>query len=149
DDGDGLVDCIDPTCECGDIGRDPGAIRFGPTHANDLFAVHGSFVPKTPVTPSVDDVGFLLSNKNGKVFELHIAGKSIRRLGRNLFRFRDKNAARTKSGLARFDVRYYPQRNNYTFIVKAYGDLSLATEPDMSLEFVLGDDPFFNQSTWQ
>ena len=147
-DGDGLIDCIDPQCECGPIGRDPGAIRFGPTHVNDLFSVHGSFVPQTQISPSTEAIGFLLSNKNGKVFELPVAAGSLRRLGRNLFRFRDQNATRTRNGLARLDVRYYPQRNNYTFVVKAYGNLSLATEPDMILEFVLGDDPFVNKSTW-
>ena len=147
-DGDGQVDCIDPDCECGPIGRDPGAIRFGPTGVNDLFSVHGSFVPQSQVSPSAEDIGFLLSNKNGKVFELLVKAKSLRQLGRNLFRFRDQNATRTRTGLARLDVRYYPKRGNYTFVVKAYGDLSLATEADMVLEFVLGDDPFVNKSTW-
>jgi cysteine-rich repeat protein len=147
-DGDGQIDCIDPDCECGPIGRDPGAIRFAATPGTDNFTVHGSFVPGTQISPATENIGFLLSNKNGKVFEVHAGLGSVRQLGRNLFRFRDQNAVRTRHGLARVDVRYYPKRNNYTFVVKAYGDLTLATEAEMTLEFVLGDDPFVNTSTW-
>jgi hypothetical protein len=35
-----------------------------------------------------------------------------------------------------------------TFKVKAYGDFALATEPEMTLQIVVGDDAAFLTATW-
>ncbi len=147
-DGDGLIDCQDPDCDCLPIGRDPGSIRFAPAAGNDLLSVHGSLAPETQISPTTEDIKFLLSNANGKVYSLVIKGGDVKQLGRNLLRYRNRLAAKERTGLARFDLRYFPKRNNYTFVLKTYGDLSSATLADMSLEVVIGNDAFFNKSTW-
>jgi cysteine-rich repeat protein len=147
-DGDGQVDCLDPDCDCLPIGRDPGAIRFGRSGADDLFAVHGSLKPNSELNPVTDAISFLLTNANGEVFRIEMAADTAKRIGKNLFRFKDKRAQRNRSGLARFDLRYFPRRDNYTFVVKAYGDLEKATVPLMSVQLAIGDDGFLNTSTW-
>jgi hypothetical protein len=147
-DGDGQIDCLDDDCDCLPIGRDPGSIRFGHTGQGDLFAVHGSIDPATQISPTTEDIKFLLSNANGKVYSLIIPGGDVKQLGRNLFRYRNRLAQQQRSGLARFDLRYFPKRDAFTFVLKTYGDLSAATLANMSLQVVIGDDAFLNQSTW-
>lgn len=146
---DGLIDCLDPDCDCLPIGRDPGAIRFGKEGDGDLFAVHGSLDPNTSFDPATDQITFLLTNDNGVIYSLVIPPGEVKQIGRNLFRFRNKLAQRNRDGLARFDLRYFPRRDVYTFVVKAYGDLSLATQAKMSVQLAIGDDGFLNTSTWQ
>ena len=68
--------------------------------------------------------------------------------GQSLAQMRNKLAQRNREGLARFDLRYYPRRDIFTFVVKSYGDLSLATEAKMSVQLAIGDDGFLNTSTW-
>ncbi len=149
-DGDGAIDCLDPDCDCLPIGRDPGAIRFGRPGSGDLFAVHGSLDPGiSNLDPTTDQISFLLTNANGKVYELVIPADTAKKIGANVFRFRDRTAVRKRSGLARFDLRYYPRRDNYTFVVKVYGDLTKATVADMAVQLAIGDDGFLNQSTWK
>lgn len=148
-DGDGAIDCLDPDCDCLPIGRDPGAIRFGRSGQGDLLAVHGSLAPTTPITPSTEEIKIILTNANGSVYTLTIPAGDVKQLSRNLFRFRNKLAQRNRSGLARFDVRFFPKRNNYTFVLKTYGDLSKATLADMGFQISIGDDGFLNKSTWQ
>jgi cysteine-rich repeat protein len=147
-DGDGDIDCFDLECECLPIGRDPGAIRFGKPPLGDLFAVHGSLKPATALDPTVDAVSLLLVNANGKVFEITIPPGTVRRIGRNLFRFKDRTAQRNRNGLARFDLRYFPNRDQFTFVVKAYGDLSKATEAAMGVQLLIDTDAFKNESVW-
>ncbi len=57
-------------------------------------------------------------------------------------------AARTRSGIARLDIRFFPRENLYTFMIKTYTDLSSATRPEMALQFVVGNDAFLNASVW-
>jgi hypothetical protein len=148
-DGDGQIDCLDTDCDCLPIGRDPGVIRFDPAGAKkDLIAVHGSLKPETPINPADETISFLLTNVNGKIFQLTIPAGDVKQLGRNRYRLRNRLAQQTRSGVAQFDLRHFPRRDNYTFALKAYGDLSLATEANMALQVVVGDDPFLNQSTW-
>jgi cysteine-rich repeat protein len=147
-DGDGDIDCFDLECDCLPIGRDPGAIRFGKPPLGDLFAVHGSLKPQTALDPTVDEVSFLLVNANGKIFQFTIPPGTVKRIGRNLFRFKDRLAQRNRNGLARFDLRYFPNRDQFTFVVKAYGDLSKATEAAMGVQLLIDTDAFKNESVW-
>ncbi len=148
-DGDGAIDCLDPDCDCLPIGRDPGAIRFGRGEADDLLAVHGSLAPLTPITPNLEEIKVLLTNADGKIYSLAIPAGDVKQVSRNLFRFRNRLAQRQRDGLARFDVRYFPKRNTFTFVLKTYGDLSKATIAQMGFQVSIGDDGFLNQSSWQ
>ncbi len=150
-DGDGNVDCLDPKCECEPIGRDPGAIRFGAPGKGDQLAIHGSFVP-TPfdaADPANELLGLRISNDDGKIYEIKIAAGTLKRIGRNLYRYKNRFAQRGRNGLARVDVRFFPRRGNWTFAIKTYGDLSTANKSKMAAEFVIGNDVFFNVSNWQ
>jgi len=145
---DGLIDCLDPDCDCLPIGRDPGAIRFGRNGDGDQFAVHGSLDPNSSMDPTTEQITFLLTNDNGVIYTLVIPAGEVKQIGRNLYRYRNKLAQRNRDGLARFDLRFFPRRDLFTFVVKSYGDLSLATEAKMSVQLVIGDDGFLNTSTW-
>ena len=153
-DGDGFVDCFDPECECGPIGRDPGAIRFGGPGKGDLLSIHGAFIPSPPTAadPANEVVGLRLSNDDGTIYQIQIAPGTLKKIGRNLYRFKDRFAQRSRSGLARVDVRFFPRRNNWTFLIKTYGDLAAAKDPTkskMGAQWVVGDDPFLNVSVWE
>ena len=146
-DGDGLIDCLDPDCVCLPIGRDPGAIRFAANGGDDFLTVHGSFEPETPINPLTEIVGFLLTNSKGKVYEVQLPAGTLHQ-GGGYFRFHDANAQRNRDGLARVDIRFFPSRHRYTFVLKTYGNFAAATEASMTLQFEIGDDSFVNTSTW-
>ena len=152
-DGDGLIDCLDDDCDCLPIGRDPGTIRFGPAGTNDLLAVHGSIDPPSQINPTTEVISFLLTNTSGEIFHLKIPAGKVKQIGRFRFRFYDRSAQQERLGLAQFDLRYFPKHDNYTFMLKVYGDLSRAKKADMAfqdmaIQVVIGNDPFLNQATW-
>jgi cysteine-rich repeat protein len=150
-DGDGLIDCADPDCDCLPIGRDPGVIRFSQSGAKDFVSIHGSLDPNTDIDPLTEKITFLLLNKGGtvEIFRVEIPIGDAKRIGRNVVRYRNALAQITRDGLAKFSLRYYPRRQLYTFELKAYGDLSLATEAKMIAQVAIGDDGFVNESTWK
>ncbi len=150
-DGDGQIDCLDDDCDCLPIGRDPGAIRFGRPGTGDQFAVHGSLDPTTQLSPGSEDIKFLLTNTNGavEIYKVTIPAGAVKQIGRNLFRYKNKLAQRNRDGVARFDLRYFPKKDIFTFALKTYGDLSKATVADMEVQLAIGaDDAFLNKSTW-
>jgi len=114
-----------------------------------FIGIHGNIDPKSPISPETEGVSFLLTNKDGtvKVFELKIPAGDLKRIGRNLLRHRRALAQNHPQWLTKFSLRYFLQRKLYTFEIKAYGDLSLATDAKMIAQLAIGDDAFSNEST--
>jgi cysteine-rich repeat protein len=150
DNDDGRTDCEDPLCPtCLPILRDPGRIRFDPTGAgHDDLTVHGSFEPATAIDPLSQHVGILLTNARGTVYRAELPPGTMRGTGR-VVSYRDKAAARAHHGIASLTIRLRrPGRGTYTFTLKAYDDLSAATEARMTLQWYVGDGAFMNESEW-
>ena len=88
-----------------------------------------------------------LSNADGVIYETSLPGGSLVRSGHQL-KFRDRNASRAVAGgLALF--RISPHGNDGDQVqVEAYGDLSKATLPDMTIEILFGSAIYQNSATW-
>jgi hypothetical protein len=64
-----------------------------------------------------------------------------------LLRFRDPLAIRNKAGLALLEIRVRADR--VTFRVRFYGDLSRATLPTMTAQWLIGTEGFVDKgATW-
>lgn len=150
DDANGLVDCADTTdCDClGLVRARPhlrGAeLRFRP--ALDVLQLHLQVSPATPISPTAEVNGVVLSNLNGVVVNASLPPGSLTSPNGKRFRYRNP-AARKLGGIGRFHVILRPN-GSYRVDVDLYGDFSAATLPDMTLQLTLGDDSFSNFSTW-
>lgn len=156
-DCDGLADCADPDCDniqpC-PIKKDPATIRFGAPGAGlDILKAHGRVEPDTPLDVGSLEIGWMLANRRGPIWRgALIPGDFRANPTKTSFRFLD-NGAKTASG-RRFGVRKAKIRitrggTSYGFKVQAYGDLSKATDPDMTLHFYIGDDNWSHTEPWK
>jgi cysteine-rich repeat protein len=150
-DGDDLIDCFDPDCTvCPPIKRDPGYIRFLP--GPDSLSIHGRIEPTTPIDPATEQVGILLTNENGAIYRgVLVPGDMVSGGGQiQNFKFVDRDAKLglgIRQGLGK--VMIYKRSNAYSVYITAYGDLSAATLPDMTIQLVVGNDVFQNTGTWK
>jgi cysteine-rich repeat protein len=150
DDGDGLTDCEDGDCPpCLPIEKDPGIIRFGaPAAGHDLLVIHGSLSPGEILDVAGESTGILLTNADGTIYSAELPGGSLRTRSSTFFAFRDRSALVARRGIWKIDV-HRRRRGGYTFRLKAYGDLSAATRPLMTVQWHLGGTVFMNNSVWQ
>jgi len=138
DDGDGLVDCADPDCACVAAGRGRAAIRFQqPSH--DRLTVKARFEPATPIDPLHEATTFRLSNAAGTIAQATLPAGMLKAVGESRFLFRDAQAARNRSGLARLDLQI-SDGGAISWQMTFYGDLSGATLPVMTLQLGIGND---------
>jgi len=138
----GLIDCADPSCSsifpCLRASKDPTIIRFGPAGSLDLIRGHAK-LETTPVDISAMSVGVLLSNLHGAIYSGSLpAGALTASSSGTIFRFLN-SSARTGGGIYSLKIK---QNGNtsYTFSFASYGDLSAATDPNMRLQFYIGED---------
>jgi hypothetical protein len=173
DDGDGRIDCADPDCPlgiatCGEDGeevppcerirRDPAKIRFD-THATgaDSIKVHGRFFLHSDVELGVEGFSLLLTNVRGVVFHGTLAEGELHRKrgGKGRYVFVDRQARNGGPGDADNLFRVSVRVRNVdglpaaVFRVRAYGDLSLATERLMTLQVTIGDDVAVLEAPWR
>lgn len=148
DDGDGRVDCEDSDCPpCLPIEKDPGVIRFG-APGRDLLTLHGSLSPRATLDVTGAACGILLTNAHGTIYRAELASGALVAQSSMFFKFRDRRALVARQGVWKIDV-HRRRRGGYTFSLKAYGDLSAATEATMTVQWHLGGEVFMNLSTWQ
>jgi hypothetical protein len=147
-DCDGLVDCADPDCNliepCPIAKKDPTDIRFAP----GLDRLRSKAVLEmTPVDLSTVDVGILLSNPNGVLYQVEIPGSvlTVSPSGK-LFRFRDLSA-RTNGGLYSLKIKKQKRDSGYSFSTISYADLSAAKDPHMRVQFYVGEAVFITIDT--
>jgi hypothetical protein len=155
DDGNRLIDCEDTTaCACLPIGNNPGRGRirvgvgkFG-TGGRDQLKVHVTIKPGTPIDPSTETVGVVLTNGDGLMFRQMLTPGAMKQKGELRFDFRNRTALRARNGIARLTLQNRPTRGYYRVTLELYGDLSQATRPDMKLQIKVGDDAFINATPW-
>jgi hypothetical protein len=153
DDCDGLVDCDDVAdcpLPCPPILKDPSTIRFGKNGGLDRFDSHGRVEPENPVDMGNSDVGWVLSNNRGVIWSGTLSPSQFRSTASgNTFRYTNP-AARTQGGIFRALIRITRQGTSYGYKVRAYGDMSAATDADMSIQFYLGNPPeaYIHSELW-
>lgn len=149
DDCDGLIDCDDTAdCPppCPSIKKDPSTIKFGPPGAGlDAFKSHGRVEPTESVDVTANVVGWVVSNARGAVYRgvLQPSDWTVNTRG-TVFRYVDKEARLgagrgKRDGIAKAKLRITRGGTSYGYKVLAYGDLSAATDPDMTIQFYLGN----------
>jgi cysteine-rich repeat protein len=145
-DGDSLIDCLDPDCPtCPVIFKDPAHIFLRPDPSVDWVKLTGGIAPMTPISPATEVSGFLLDNANGILFRQVLPPGALRPVGSLKHMFVNKTASHS-GGLRRFQIKC---KNDVCHIsVQAYGDLSSATVPTMAAQFLIGDDVFLNKAAW-
>jgi len=141
DDCDGKPDCMDPDCDgvppCPPAPNDPTLIRFGRSGL-DLIKGHAS-LPMSPVDVSASTVGVLLANQAGTIYSGSLpAGALTAGPSGTIFRYRNPDA-RLAGGLYSVKIKQRRDGSAYTFGFTAYGDLSAATDPNMRLQFYVGE----------
>jgi len=147
DDCDGKTDCMDPDCDgvppCPPAPNDPTLIRFGRSGL-DLIKGHAS-LPMSPVDVTASMVGVLLANQAETIYSASLpAGALTAGPSGTIFRYRNPDA-RLAGGLYSVKIKQRRDGSAYTFSFTGYGDLSAATDPNMRLQFYVGesgDRPF-------
>lgn len=123
-------------------------IRFAP-NGLDKLELHAGLLPLTSMDPGFETFTVEISNVNGTIFTATLPpGAILTTNGGKRYSYRNP-AARTSGGIYRVIVT---QKKNaadgYRVDLIAYGDLSAATEAEMATFIVIGDDAFFDNSTW-
>jgi hypothetical protein len=176
DDGDGLLDCVDPDCEtngaqtCGDtcefvngckcVEDDPAIIKFGKSGKLDFLKIHGRvMVALADVDPLVTGFGFHLGNANGTIYQADLPGSELIPRSFDRWKYKNKSAkagadANTSwKGLFQVGLRHriIDGVPFLTFKIKAYGpDFDLtATLAEMTTQVYGFDDAAFLTATWR
>ena len=148
DDCDGLIDCDDTAdcpAPCPPILHDPSTIKFGPSgEGRDVFKSHGRVEPGASLDVTSDVVGWVVSNARGIVYRgvLHPEDWTTNAAG-TVYRYVDKAARQghgqgARDGIAKAKIRITRGGTSYGYKVLAFGDLSAATDPNMTIQFYLG-----------
>jgi hypothetical protein len=115
----------------------------------DKLALHARIVPMTDIDPVAEGITVEVYNSIDLVVAFSLGPGDFRATpGGRKFTYRDPRAIRD-AGIGRVTIS---QRKDgpggYRVDVVAYGDLSLASEPDMTVRILVGNDMFTNSSTW-
>jgi hypothetical protein len=135
-------------CQCPHQIGDPTTIKFRPRPALDVLTSHA----RELVDGTLDVVGsgasWLLTNAGGSLMTATIpSGAFVANANGTSFRYRN-GAARTAGGVYKATIRAH--RGFYAYRMQAYGDLSAATSPEMSLQFYVGNQssPAIHTEVW-
>jgi hypothetical protein len=126
----------------------PLKVTFRPE--KDFLALKGQIDLPLSFDPHGSDFAVVLSNVHGDVFEGALAAGDLRPNGRS-FTFRDpsaKNGIGIRDGLETVEFKI-SKVGLWRFNVKAYRDLSAATEVEMTVTILMGGRVFTSTDTWR
>jgi hypothetical protein len=146
DDGDTLIDCADPDCPpCPEPRKDPGKIKFDTSGAHrDKLWGHGRFTPDGTFDPATQGVHIVLTNRNGIIYRATVPANALVRYGRG-FLLKEPTGTRY-DGLRKLFLR--DKGASWTFTLDAVGDLSAATEAEMTFSFGMGNQSLSITRRW-
>lgn len=128
-------------------------IQFGrKPNKPDLLTVRSAFPPTMTLGyPPLEAFEITLSNANGVVYhgELQVGDLAQKA---QAFRFKDplaKKGLGIRDGLAWVELRPVPKDGGMRITVKAYGDLSAAILPEMTVVTSLGGQAVGRTMTWE
>ncbi len=126
-----------------------GSLEEHPPGQMDSIRVAARVLPVSAMNPFDEGFVFELENAGGVLFSGTLAPGDMdeNSLGRR-WTFSDP-AARTSGGLLRVLIQEMTgPLAGYVIQVLAYGDLSAATDPTMTVRMAVGGDAFFDTSLW-
>jgi hypothetical protein len=124
-------------------------ILFRRDPSYDRLSLHARIIPMSDIDPVNEGITVEISNSIDLIAAFSLGPGDLRAApGGKKFTYRDARAIRD-GGIAQLVIS---QRNDgpggYRVDVAAYNDLSLATEAEMTIRIVVGDDVFTNTSLW-
>ena len=140
-------------CQCPAIQKDPTVIKFGtPGARRDLFTSHGRVtIVGSQLDVAGSPVSWLLSNARGAIFRAEVpAGALLANQKATTFTYSNPSA-RTTGGITKAVIHITHHGTSYGYKVQAYGDLSAATDANMSLQFYIAAQPTpaIHTESWQ
>jgi hypothetical protein len=150
-DGDGLIDCLDPQCPACppiiDTCHHPCVSQIiNQNRGLDLLRLQASFKPVTSVDPSTEQFGVLITDINGVVFKSLLPAGTVKRLGRT-FVATVRNA-KTLGGIYKVKIVTLPD-GSYRVNVKGYAEMTAkANVPNMTVQVLIGNDVSISATTW-
>jgi len=138
-------------CQCPSIEKDPTSIRFNQRNPGlDQFLSHGRVLTLGGTYPiQTSSISWLLSNSQGEIFRAGLpAGALTANSAGTVFTYKNRSAS-TAGGIAQVKLQNVHGSLKYT--VQAFGDLSRATDANMSLQFYVANQPTpaIHTQTWQ
>ncbi len=112
------------------------------------MTVHGRFAVEREADPSAEGFEATLRNEHGIIYSGMLLPGEMGPKGQR-YHYKDKTA-KTTSGifLARVKYKLVKGKLNMNFRIKAYGDLSSATEADMTFRVSVGNVGGFIRADW-
>src|SRR5581483_4048560 len=138
------------TCSCPHIFQDPTKIKFGKTGQLDMLTSHGRVVIPGDTDVAGSPLAWLLTNRDGEIYRATLPAGSVAVLANgNFFKYQNK-AAKTAGGVYKMTLKITRSKTSYGYKVQAYGDMSKATDAEMSLQFYLANQvtPAIHHETW-
>ena len=139
-------------CRCGNIVKDPSTIRFG--EPLDVFKSHGRIISVASIDVGASPVGWVLSNGSGTIYRGVLNPGDFQSNGDGTtFIYRDSDARLglgKRDGIYKAKIRISRGGTSYGYKIIAYGDLSAATTPNMSLQFYINQPAraFIHDKPW-
>jgi hypothetical protein len=125
-------------------------IRIAPDPRLDGLELHARIIPTTDIDPLTEPVTIEIQNVNGVVFTTTLPPGSFKSTnGGRRFLYRNTAARKTGGPFLIQIQRRNDALEGYRVDVHAYGDLSAATEAEMTTFIVVGTDNFIDTSTWE
>ena len=154
----GLISCT-PTClraaPCSNVTRDPSRIIFAKDETElDFIYVHATFTNQLDRRADGEPFHIVLSNENGVILSEHLdVGDLVGNKNGTRYKFRNKPPGRGGSstpGVAVVKLRKkkFEGRPSYAFKIKAYGDLSAATVPQMTTQVGMAKEVAVIRGEW-
>jgi cysteine-rich repeat protein len=132
----------------GALRKDPATIKFHSSEGEtDRLKVRGGFTTDYDIDAGAMVVGVRLSNASGVIYSADLPVGAMGQVG-NRYDFRDRDAKSDPlGGISRFWLK--PGANGrYHVALTAYGDLSAATTPEMTIEVRFGGSSYVSGGTW-
>jgi cysteine-rich repeat protein len=150
-DGDGLIDCQDPSCPCSqiiDVCHHPCTTQIVfKKKGLDYIRLRAAFKPLTAVNPGSEDVGILITNANGTVLNVTLPAGTLVMSGVQTWKAKI-NSAKTTGGVYTITVWIQPD-GTVRFDVRAYAAMkAVATLPLMTTQIRVGNDEAVATGTW-
>lgn len=136
-------------CQCPNIDKDPTTIKFGPRGSTlGRLKSHGRFTLVGAVDVKGSDFGTVIANSRGQIYSVTLPANSlVANSSGTSFKYKNVLAA-THGGFSKVSIRV---RNGlYRYTLEAYGDMSRATDKNMSIQLYLGSQPTpaIHNETW-
>ena len=124
-------------------------IQFANAPRLDSIELHARIVPISSIDPASEPFTLELSDPNGVLFTITLnPGDITTTNGGKRWLYRNP-AAKTAGGIYRLSIApRHDVNEGYRVDILAYGDLSAATDPNISTFIVVGGDSFFDNGPW-